>query len=199
MPRRDDTRSQILDRAVAAASETGLEALSIGSLAGGVGMSKSGLFAHFGSKENLQLAVLEEGVERFTRQVLAPALKQPRGEPRVRALFDNWLEWEAGKRSGMPGGCVFIMAASEFDDRPGPVRDRLVAYLDEWMEALKRAARLAVEVSHFRSDLDVEQFAHDFYAIILAHHHFARLLRDERSAVRARHAFERLLADARAR
>jgi AcrR family transcriptional regulator len=197
MVRGDTTRSEILDRALAAASETGLEALSIGVLADTVGMSKSGLFAHFGSKENLQLAVLEEGVERFARQVLAPAFKAARGEPRVRALFERWLDWEKGGRA-LPGGCVFIMAASEFDDRPGAVRERLVGYLEEWMENLERAARLAVEAGHFRRDLDVAQFAHDFYAIILAHHHFSRLLRHARSTARARHAFERLLADARA-
>jgi AcrR family transcriptional regulator len=197
MPRGDATRSEILDRALAQASETGLEALSIGTLADAVGMSKSGLFAHFGSKENLQLAVLEEGVERFARQVLAPAVKEPRGEPRVRALFERWLDWERGGRA-LPGGCVFIMAASEFDDRPGVVRDRLVGYLEEWMDNLERAARLAVEAGHFRADLDVAQFAHDFYAIILAHHHFSRLLRDRRATARARAAFERLIAGAEA-
>jgi len=197
MARGEATRAQILDRALAAASETGLEALSIGTLAEEVGMSKSGLFAHFGSKEKLQLAVLEEGVERFARQVLAPAFKEPRGEPRIRALFERWLDWERGGRS-LPGGCVFIMAASEFDDRPGPVRERLVAYLEDWLENLERAARLAVEAGHFRRDVDVAQFAHDFYAIILAHHHFSRLLRHARSAARARRAFERLLDGARA-
>lgn len=196
MARGDATRSEILGHALATASETGLEALSIGALAEAVGMSKSGLFAHFGSKENLQLAVLEEGVERFARQVLAPAFKEPRGEPRVRALFERWLDWEKGGRA-LPGGCVFIMAASEFDDRPGPVRERLVGYLEEWMANLERAAHLAVEAGHFRRDLDIGQFAHDFYAIILAHHHFNRLVRDARSTDRASRAFERLVADAR--
>lgn len=199
------TRTTILDLAVAEASSHGLEGLSIGPLAEKAGMSKSGLFAHFGSKENLQLAVLEHGVERFVSEVMAPAFRQPRGEPRVRALFDNWLVWVQGKyREGRevhcgPGGCIFIGAAFEFDDRPGVIRDRVAGYQKQWMEALARACRIAIEEGHFRQDLEPEQFAHDFYSIILAHHHFQRLIADPRSDEHARTAFERLLADARSR
>lgn len=196
------TRTTILDLAVAEASLHGLEGLSIGPLAERAGMSKSGLFAHFGSKENLQLAVLEHGVERFVAEVIGPALRRPRGEPRVRALFDNWLVWVQGKYGegrDMPGGCVFIGAAFEFDDRPGVIRDQVVGYQKKWMETLARACRIAIEEGHFRRDLEPEQFAHDFYSIILAHHHFQRLIADPRSNEHARTAFGRLLADARGR
>lgn len=190
-----DTRTTILDRGLAAASRLGLEGLSIGQLADDVGMSKSGLFAHFGSKEDLQLRVLEHGVERFVAQVMAPAFRRPRGEPRIRALFDNWLQWVHG--DAVPGGCVFIAAANEYDDRPGALRDRVSQYQSDWMQALATAARLAVEAGHFRSDLDCDQFAHEFYAIILAHQHFSRLMQDPGADARAAAAFERLLADAR--
>ncbi|HVS03797.1 MAG TPA: TetR/AcrR family transcriptional regulator [Thermoanaerobaculia bacterium] len=189
------TRAAILDQALAAASRLGLEALSIGHLAREVGMSKSGLFAHFHSKEQLQLEVLEEAVARFVDTVIAPALKEARGEPRVRALFDRWLEWE--QAPFLPGGCVFIATANELDDRPGPVRDRLVAYQRDWIEALATAARLGVGEGHFREDLDGEQLAYDLYAIILAFHHFSRLMRDPRAEARARRAFSDLMGACR--
>ncbi|MGH9381162.1 MAG: TetR/AcrR family transcriptional regulator [Thermoanaerobaculia bacterium] len=202
MTKGEVTRTAILDLALDEASLHGLAGLSIGPLADLADMSKSGLFAHFGSKRNLQLAVLEHGVERFVAEVMAPAFRRPRGEPRVRALFDNWLAWvqgRSGQRRDLSGGCVFIGAATEFDDLPGPIHDRVSEYQKEWMEALARACRLAIEEGHFRSDLEPEQFAHDFYSIILAHHHFQRLIADPRSAERARIAFERLMADARSR
>ena len=120
------TRAAILDHALAAASERGLEGLSIGGLAKEAGLSKSGLFAHFSSKENLQIQVLETAVHRFVETVISPALRERRGIPRIRALFDNWLGWD--RDAGLPGGCIFISTANELDDRPGPVRDRLVAY-----------------------------------------------------------------------
>jgi AcrR family transcriptional regulator len=196
MSKGDDTRAAILGEAVAAASRYGLEGLTIGQLARRVGLSKSGLFAHFGSKEDLQLQVLESAVERFVENVVAPALKAPRGLPRVRALFEGWLGWENDPE--LPGGCVFIALANELDDRPGPLRDLLVGYQRDWTGALATAARIAVEEGHFRPDLDCEQFAYDLYATILAYHHFNRLLRDPGSERRARSAFEQLLAVAAA-
>lgn len=190
------TRALVLDQAFSLASKVGFEGLTIGSLARKVGMSKSGLFGHFQSKEALQLQVLETAVERFTATVVLPALKAPRGEPRVRAFFDNWLRWARGQSQA--GGCVFIAAANELDDREaGPLRDRLVDYQREWLHGLARAAELARDEGHFRADLDTEQFAYEFYSIILAFHHSSRLLRDERSHERASRQFERLLAGAR--
>lgn len=190
----DDTRAAILDLAVDDASRVGLEGLTIGKLAREAGLSKSGLFAHFGSKEELQLEVLAAGVERFVAQVMAPAFKAPRGRPRIEALFEGWLGWERQ----LPGGCLFVSLANELDDRPGPLRDRLVAYQRDWIGTLATAARIAVEEGHFRRDLDCEQFAYDFYSIELAYHHFNRLLADPHAERRARQAFADLLTLARA-
>ena len=195
MSKREATHGMILDRALAMASALGLGGLSIGGVAREAGLSKSGLFAHFKSKEDLQLQVLESAVERFIESVVAPALRRPRGEPRVLALFDNWMAWESS--SAMPGGCPFIAAASELDDRPGRLRDYLVSAQRDWMDALATAARIAVEEGHFREDLDGEQFAYELYSIILAFHHFDRLLRDPRSRERARQAFEDLIHQSR--
>ncbi len=188
----------VLDHAFALASRVGFEGLTIGRLAERVGLSKSGLFGHFQSKEQLQLEVLDTAVERFMRTVIHPALKAPRGEPRVRAFFKGWLDWGRGKASKEDGGCVFIAAANELDDRgDSPLRHRLVEYQREWLHGLARAAELAVEEGHFRADLDTEQFAYEFYSIILAFHHSSRLLRDARSDERAERQFERLLAEAK--
>lgn len=192
----EETRALILDQALASASRVGLEGLTIGNLADSVGMSKSGLFAHFDSKEDLQLQVLETAVDRFVEQVVAPALKAPRGEPRVRALFERWMEWEAA--DFQPGGCIFIASANELDDRPGPLRERLVACQGDWLQAIATAARIAVEEGHFRSDLDARQLAYDLYAVILAYHHFSRLMKDPAAGERARVSFESLLSSARA-
>lgn len=195
MTKGEETRAAVLERAFAEATRVGLEGLTIGRLAEEVGLSKSGLFAHFESKEALQLQVLETAAERFIETVVAPALKEPRGEPRVHALFERWMEWETA--SFQPGGCIFIATAKELDDRPGPVRDRLVAYQVDWLDTLATAARVAVDEGHFRPDLDTEQFAHDLYAVILAYHHFSRLLHDPAAERRARSSFEALLASSR--
>lgn len=191
MSKGDETRSAVLDEALALSSRFGLEGLSIGGLAKATGLSKSGLFAHFDSKQNLQLAVLEASATRFIASVVAPALQQPRGIPRIRALFENWLAWSADP--SLPGGCVFIAAANELDDQPGPVRDRLVAYQRDWIDALATAARIAVEEGQFREDLDVKQFAYDFYSIALGCHHFERLLRDPEARARTRASMDRLI------
>ena len=191
MSKGEETRAAILDEAVAMASRIGLEGLSIGALAGETRMSKSGLFAHFESKQNLQLAVLQASVDRFIAQVVAPALAEPRGLPRVRALFENWLSWSNDPER--PGGCFFIAAANELDDRPGPLRDRLVGYQRDWLDALATAARIAVDEKHLRSDLDTRQFAYDFYSILMAYHHYSRLMRDPDAESRARTSLARLL------
>jgi AcrR family transcriptional regulator len=189
------TREAILETALSLASVGGLAGLSIGSLAREVGLSKSGLFAHFGSKEELELAVLQTAVDRFVSEVVTPALRQPRGEPRVRALFERWLDWEVAKF--LPGGCPFLAVAKEVDDRPGPVRDFLVRTQRDWLDALAAAARIAVVEGHFREDLDAEQFAYEVYSTILGCSQFHRLLRDPATWERCRAAFDGLLARSR--
>jgi AcrR family transcriptional regulator len=192
----DNTRTAILDRGVRLATQVGLEGLTIGRLATELHLSKSGLFAHFRSKEALQIQVLDAAAERFVDEVVKPAVREPRGEPRVRALFDRWLGW-ARSNSG-PGGCLFVAAAAELDDRPGPVRDRLVALQKGWLEMIAIVFRTGVTEGVFRTDLDPEEFAHDLYSVMLGFHHAKRLLNDPRAEARAQAAFGRLLAVARA-
>ncbi len=189
------TRSAILDTALSRASEVGLEGLSLGSLAKEVGLSKSGLFSHFECKEALQVRVLEIAVERFVETVINPALVLPRGEPRVVAFFDNWLRWS--RASFLAGGCFFIATANELDDRPGPLRERLVSYQKDWIDTLNTGCRLAVEEGHFRAELDTGLFAFDLYSILLAYHHFSRLIRDPSAEASARVSFETLLERSR--
>jgi AcrR family transcriptional regulator len=195
MGKGDDTRTAILDRSVALASQVGLEGLTIGRLATELHLSKSGLFAHFRSKEALQIQVLDAAAERFVDEVVKPAVREPRGEPRVRALFDRWLAWT--KTNSGPGGCLFVAAAAELDDRPGPVRDRLVALQKGWLEMVAIVFRTGVTEGAFRPDLDPEEFAHDLYSVMLGFHHAARLLRDPRAEERSHAAFGRLLSAAR--
>lgn len=179
------------------ASQVGLEGLSIGGLAEKLQLSKSGLFAHFRSKETLQIQVLDAAAAAFSQAVVRPAVQAPRGEPRLRALFDNWMSWARGEID-MPGGCLFVTASVELDDRPGPVRDRLLKLQKEWLEVRVRVAGTGVEQGHFRKDSDPEQIAHDLYSIMLGYHHAARLLRDSKAEKRARRAFEDLIQAHRA-
>lgn len=195
MSKGEDTRSVVLTRALALASELGLEGVTIGVLAGAVGLSKSGLFAHFKSKESLQVAILETAIERFVAAVVAPALKRPRGEPRVRALIENWMKW--AEADFLPGGCIFVQAMAELDDRPGIARDRLVAAQRDWLDALTTAVRIAKDEGHFRKDLDPAQLAHELIALAYGHHLLSRTLRDAAIDVRTKRAFDRLLAGAR--
>ncbi|MCM2317041.1 MAG: TetR/AcrR family transcriptional regulator [Thermoanaerobaculia bacterium] len=196
MTKGTDTRDAILDIALAKASQVGLGALSIGELAKEAGMSKSGLFAHFESKENLQLEVMKAAAQRFVERIVTPALRVPRGEPRVRALFEGWFRW--AKDSKLPGGCLFIAAATELDDQPGPLRDYLVGSQRDWLAAFAQAAKIAVDEKHFRNDLDTEKFARRVYSIILAYHHFSRLLHMTDAEAQARSEFDALLAESRA-
>jgi len=191
MRKGEATRTEILDTALDAARREGLEALTIGSLAGALDMSKSGLFAHFRSKQNLQKAVLEHAAAVFYQQVMRPAFAQPRGEPRLRALFDNWLAW--ARSDSVDGGCIFLAAASELDDDEGPVRDCLVETQSQWLAALDRCIRLAQDEGHFRADLDVDLVAYQFYANMMSYHFYARLIRDEMAKARACETFEQLL------
>ena len=194
MSKGNDTRAAILDAALAQASEGGFESLTIGSLAERAGLSKSGLFAHFGSREELQVAAIEAAATRFTETVFIPALKAKRGLPRIRALFDHWLDWTA--RGGLSHGCPMQAAAVEFDDRPGPVRDAVIEHFGRLERELGRAVELAIGQGHLRADLDVGQFVFDMMGIMFAYHHGARLFVGTKAESRARTAFERLIAAA---
>lgn len=188
------TKVAILDEAVQIASRVGFGGLSIGQLADRVEMSKSGLFAHFRSKEQLQLQAMERARQRFVDVVIRPALAAPRGIARVRAVFDGWLEWT---HQALQGGCIFVAAAAELDDQPGALRDALVRNERDWLEFIATVAGTAVAEGDLRDDLDLEQFAFEVHGVMLAHHHASRLLHDERAEIRTRQAFESLLAGAR--
>ena len=184
------TRAAILDAALGLASHIGLEGLSIGALAEVTGMSKSGVFAHFGSREELQISVVREYHTRFEDEVFKPGLQAPRGLPRLRALFDRWLKRVSVE---IDSGCIYISGAVEFDDRPGPVRDALVTMVQTWQTALARAIRAAVGEGHLRADTDAAQLLFEVHGLILALHHDARFLRHAGAEERARAAFERVL------
>ena len=154
-------------------------------------MSKSGLFAHFGSREGLQLAVLEHAAQRYGELVFAPVLKIDRGLPRLRALFERWVDWT--QSSGLPGGCIMISAANEYDDRPGPIRDAVIANQRRGNAICERAVRLAIEEGHLRPDTDPEQIAFEMLGIVLATHNHRRLLGDGEARKRALRAFEQLV------
>ncbi len=196
MGKGQETRAAILERAIRVASEAGLDGLTIGRLASALDLSKSGLFAHFASKEALQVATLDRAAERFVEVVIRPALKAPRGEPRLRALVERWQRWPDDVPQ--PGGCIFVQAAVELDDKPGPARERLVALQREWLGALATAVKGAVAEGHFRRDVDPDQIAFELYGIMLSMHHAVRLLHDTRASGRARRAVDRLLASCRA-
>jgi len=187
----EQTRAAILDQALQIASKLGLEGLTIGSLADATGMSKSGLFAHFGSREDLQLAVLEHAAQIYGQRVFLPALKIARGLPRLRALFERWLDWTLA--SGLPGGCIMISAAAEYDDRPGPIRDAVIANQHRGTAISEKAVRLAIEEGHLRADTDPEQIAFEMLGIVLASHNHRRLLGDSAARKRALTAFEQLV------
>ncbi len=195
MSKGEHTRERIVERAFLLAGRDGLNGLSLGSLSDALNMSKSGLFAHFGSKEELQVAVLKHAADAFTEQVIKPALKAPRGLPRLEAMFNHWLEW--GTNPKMPGGCLFPQASAELDDHWGAPRSVLVSSQQALLATIARAARLCVEEGHFRSDLDTEQFAFEAQGLILGFHHSFRLLRDPKAMKRARAAFARLLDSAK--
>jgi AcrR family transcriptional regulator len=192
MGKGETTRQAILDRAFDLARQVGLQGLTIGRLADELDLSKSGLFAHFQSKDALQVQVLEAAAARFIDSVVRPALAAPRGLPRLRALFEHWVEWEGLDRAN--GGCIFVQAAAELDDQPGLARDRLVQLQRDWIAALATAVEGAIREGHFSPSADPEQFAHDLNGIILACHHAARLLGDPLAETRARRAFETLVA-----
>ncbi|MFC7404128.1 TetR/AcrR family transcriptional regulator [Georgenia alba] len=188
------TRLTILHHGVEAAYRVGLGGLTIGELARTTGLSKSGLFAHFRSKEALQLAVLAQAREEFVDFVLRPALAAPRGEPRVRTLFERWLECG---RTRMPGGCLFVKAATEFEGQAGAVREQLVQDHRDMYDSVAQIVRSGVTEGHFRADTDPDQFAFDLDGIMLVAYQWNRLVGDSAAPDRAHRSFEALLDSVR--
>jgi AcrR family transcriptional regulator len=196
MGKGETTRARIIDEAIRVASVEGLAGLTIGRLADRTHMSKSGLFAHFASREAIELAVLEEAIARFRDMVVLPAVREPRGEPRIRAIVERWHDW-ASDQVVMPGGCLLLRASVELDDRAGPGRELVAEAIRQWGDTLRRAASIAVEEGHFRSDLDTALFAFQLRGIMLATQQSERLLRTPGAAARMRRAVDALIESAR--
>lgn len=194
MSKGTDTRQAVLEQATEIAARLGLTGLTIGTLATATNLSKSGLYAHFRSKEALQLATLAHARENFIDLVVRPALSTPRGEPRLRALFERWLRFG---RDELPSGCLFVSAATELDDRPGPVRDQLVRDHRDLLDTVAQIFATGITEGHFHPAADPGQFAHDLHAVMLGYLHAHRLLRDATAESRTRHAFTALLERAR--
>jgi AcrR family transcriptional regulator len=190
MQKGQQTKAAIVDAALGLATQIGVEGLSIGALAEVTQMSKSGVFAHFGSREELQISVIREYHARFEEDVFYPAMQQPRGLPRLRALFGNWM-----KRTSIEidSGCIYISGAVEFDDRPGPVRDALVGSVNTWLAAMRRAITSAKEEVHLRADVDEDQLMFEIHGLILALHYEARFLKNPGSIDRAHAGFDNIL------
>jgi AcrR family transcriptional regulator len=189
----DKTKDNILKIGWEMASRLGLECVSIGDLARETSMSKSGLFAHFQSKENLQIAILEFAAADFREKVIIPALKTARGIPRIKALVNNWIKWGAQ----LTGSCIFVIAGTEYSARPGKVRDYLMKHQDGWIDCLQRIAKSAVKAGDFRSGIDFQQFAFDLYSLLLGFHYYDKLLHNGKTKQKQELALKRLLDDYR--
>ena len=185
------TKAAIVNAALGLASQIGLEGLSIGALAEVTGMSKSGVFAHFGSREELQISVIREYHDQFESEVFYPALSCARGLPRLQSLFDNWMQRTTTE---IDSGCIYISGAVEFDDRPGSVRDALASSVNTWQNALQRSVAQAQEEKHLTAKADPLQVAFEIHGLILALHYEARFLRNPGAADRARKGFSEIVA-----
>lgn len=185
------TKAAIVDAALRLASQVGLEGLSIGAVAEIMHMSKSGVFAHFGAREELQISVVREYFHRFEQEVFMPVLALPRGLPRVEGLFANWMKRVAVE---LQSGCIFISGAVAFDDRPGPVRDALASSVNTWLDAFRRAVLMARDEGHLRADLDADQLAYEIHGLILALHYEANFLHKPGSIARAHAGFAHVLS-----
>jgi AcrR family transcriptional regulator len=184
------TKAAIVEAALGLATQIGLEGLSIGALAEVMAMSKSGVFAHFGSREELQISVIREYHHRFEQEVFFPAMQLPRGLPRLQALFTNWM---ARTSTEIDSGCLYISGAAEFDDRPGPVRDALASSVKTWLTALHRSVLQARDEKHLSADTDATQMSFEIHGLILALHYEARFLKSSKSLNRAKQGFEHIL------
>lgn len=184
------TRAAILDVALELASRNGLEGLTIGLLADRMNMSKSGVFAHFGSREDLQIDVVKLYHRQFEQEVFYPSIKQPRGLPRLQALFAGWVRRVSLE---IASGCIYISGAVEYDDRPGAIRDELVGMVHVWQEALRRCVIQSVEMGHLSPETDPDQLIFEMYGLILALHHDARFLKLPGSVHHAEAGFNRLI------
>lgn len=189
MAKGEDTKNMVLEVGLDMASQLGLECVTIGNLAKATNLSKSGLFAHFQSKENLQIEILNHAARVFSEGVIIPALKTEAGIPRIRVLVDNWIQWT----SELTGGCIFVTASADFTDRPGRVRDVLLTQQKEWIDCLKRIAQSAVAVGDFRKDIDDNQFAFDLYSLLLGFHLYFNLLDDAEIRKRQEAALTRII------
>jgi AcrR family transcriptional regulator len=184
------TKAAIIDAALGLATQIGLEGLSIGALAEVTRMSKSGVFAHFGSREELQISVIREYHARFEQDVFYPAMREPRGLPRLRAMFANWMQRTSEE---IHSGCIYISGAVEFDDRPGPVRDALASSVQTWHAAMLRAIAMAKEEGHIAASTGEEQMLFEIHGLILALHYEARFLKNPDSIAHANAGFENIL------
>lgn len=184
------TKAAIIDTALGLATAHGLESLSIGSLADAMDMSKSGVFAHFGSREELQISVIREYHHRFEQEVFFPALETERGMPRLRRLFGNWMQRTSVE---LDSGCIYISGAVEFDGRSGPVRDALAESVGIWHEAMRRSIAQCKDCGHLRADVDEHQILFEIHGLILVLHYEARFLRKQDSIRYALNGFDNIL------
>jgi AcrR family transcriptional regulator len=187
------TRQEVIDRALSLAGELGLESVSLGVLSKSLGLSKSGLFAHFKSKEQLQLDVVNEAIERFNRLVVFPALAQPRGEPRLTALFEGFMGWVKGASRGSRG-CIFMALSWEYDDRPGPIRDLLVSSQRDWRNTIARVVQAGIDDRHFKATTDPKLAAFEFDGVFMSFQRALKLLGDPKAEAHVRSAYRELLA-----
>ncbi len=185
------TRVTLLHHGLRALSVDGLSGVTLGRLAEAASLSKSGLFAHFRSKEQLEVALLDEAGRLARAHVVEPAMEAPEGLPRLRVLVERWLGW--APRAGLPGGCPVAAALFELDDSKGRVREHVAALEREWRELLHSFVASAVSLGHLRRETEVEQFVWELCGIYLSHHASSRFLRDPAADTRARHAFDALL------
>lgn len=186
------TLAAILDTALGMAAADGLESLTIGEVAKRLGLSKSGVFSRIGSREALQKAVIEEYDRRFLQDVFVPAMREPRGLPRLNAIMRLWLQ--RARDVEIRTGCIYCAGAFEFDDRDGPLRDLLLDGTRRWRAALRRTALQAIEAGHLNPDTDADQLVYELDGLFVALMREARFLRDPRAADRAWAAYERLIA-----
>jgi len=189
MTKGEDTKRIILNEGLEMATQLSLESVSIGNLAKATRMSKSGLFAHFQSKENLQIEILKHAGELFAEGVVIPALMEKAGIPRIKAIVNNWITWS----SKLTGGCIFVSSSTEFTDRPGKVRDYILKQQEDWIDSLRRIARSAIHIGDFREDIDCDQFAFDLYSLLLGFHLYYKMLNNAETKNRQAVALERLL------